>query len=281
MADQDERLPGYEPMLAAYHAAFAPELRAMIAGLPIRPGDRVADMACGDGAYSPWLAERVGPAGLVVAVDASTAYLERAREGAKAERVGFIAAALERLPFPDDTFDLVWCAQSLYSLPEPVAAVRRMARVVRPGGVVAVLENDTLHQIILPWPVEVELVVRAAELAAVAKRSDRPRKYYVGRRLRQVFADAGLVDCHERTRASDRLSPLGETERAFLSAYLRDLADRAGPELDRDTRATFERLIDGDSPDGMLNWPDFAATVIDHVVWGIKPGPATARESGR
>ena len=56
-------VPSYEPMLGAYHRAFAVELRAMIAALPISEGQALLDMACGDGVYSPLLAERVGAAG--------------------------------------------------------------------------------------------------------------------------------------------------------------------------------------------------------------------------
>ena len=43
-------------------------------------------------------------------------------------------------------------------------ALRHLVRVTKPGGVVAVLEADTLHHVILPWPIEVELAARAAEL---------------------------------------------------------------------------------------------------------------------
>ena len=97
-------LPDYEPLLAAYHRAFAVELRAMVACLPIREGDRVVELACGDGAYSPWLAHRVGPSGVVVAVDVSPAYLRVARAvsstTAFAARVAHVAA--------------LWSSSSLY-----------------------------------------------------------------------------------------------------------------------------------------------------------------------
>src|SRR4051812_1594724 len=63
-----DHLPDYQPLLGAYHAAYADELRAMIADLPIRPGAIVADIACGDGSYSRWLSER---SARVVAVDVS------------------------------------------------------------------------------------------------------------------------------------------------------------------------------------------------------------------
>ena len=55
----EDELPPYAAMLAAFHRGHAAELRAMIADLPLRPGDQVLDMACGDGAYTCWLAERV------------------------------------------------------------------------------------------------------------------------------------------------------------------------------------------------------------------------------
>ena len=266
-------LPDYEPMLADYHRAFAKELRAMVGSLPIREGDRVLDLACGDGAYSHWLVERVGATGAVMAVDLLPAYLNVARDETNDERAGFAAADIDRLPFPDDSFDLVWCAQSLFSLPSPVDAVRKMGRAARPGGVVAVLENDTLHQILLPWPIEVELAVRGAELLGFVEDSERPRKFYVGRQLLEVFRAAGLERCRKRTWASNRQAPLNTEERGFLEKYLRDLAERAGPHLDPKLRPAFERLVDPGSEDYMLDDPDFSLTCLDHVVLGFKPGP--------
>ena len=56
-------------MLAAYHRAFAAELRVMVDTLPLAPGSVVLDMACGDGVYTPWLAERVGPDGRLFAFE--------------------------------------------------------------------------------------------------------------------------------------------------------------------------------------------------------------------
>src|SRR4051812_38665309 len=123
----DSPIPSYEPMLAAYHRAFAPELRAMVGTLPLSEGQAVLDMACGDGVYSPWLAERVGPTGRVVAVDVMPEYLDLARKTAAssplASIIEFTAAPIESLPFDEATFDLCWCAQSFYSLPDPVEAV--------------------------------------------------------------------------------------------------------------------------------------------------------------
>jgi ubiquinone/menaquinone biosynthesis C-methylase UbiE len=102
-------------------------------------------MACGDGVYSAWLAERVGDNGRVVGVDIAPAYLELAREHVKSHPrskvISFQIGDIAGLPFADNEFDLAWCAHSLYSLPDPLAALRELRRVVRPGGAVAILET--------------------------------------------------------------------------------------------------------------------------------------------
>jgi len=270
-----DALPDYEPMLAGYHSAFAEELAGMVASLPIRSGDLVLEMACGDGAYTPWLAAKVGPSGGVIGLDVSTGYLEvaqkQSKRGAHASRSRFVAGSLDRIPFADQTFDAVWCAQSLFSLPEPVDAVTRMARMVKPGGLVAILENDTLHQVLLPWPVEVELAVRSAEWAALREESDHPRKFYVGRRLVGVLREARLVEIRVRSFASSRVAPIDAATRTFLAEYLRDLSERVSSRLDPTTRERFNRLADPGSTDYLLDQPDFLVTVVDHVIEGRVP----------
>jgi SAM-dependent methyltransferase len=266
------RLPDYAETMALYHRAYARELRAVVDALPLRVGDRVLDLACGDGAYSGWLARRVGPSGLVAAVDLSRAFLNLARSATEGEGVHLVTAAGQRLPFADGSFDLVWCAQSLYSLPDPVEAVRWMTRAVRPGGTVAVLENDTLHHILLPWPIEVELAVRAAELRGFAEESDRPWKFYVGRQLRDVFDRAGLECYRHRTLATNRHAPLEPDERGFFSLFLQNLRHRARPHLTDPVRTRFDRLVDPGSEDYILDQPGLTVTCIDHVVSGVRPG---------
>ena len=143
-----------------------------------------------------------------------------------------------------------------------------MADLVRPGGTVAVLENDSLHQIVLPWPVEVELAVRAAELEAFAEESKSPRKHYVGRRLVELFHEAGLTEVHARSFAATRQAPLGAAEREFLVAYLDGLRHRVADRLDPSTRGHFLQLVDPEA--GIVSHPDLTLTILNHVVTGIR-----------
>jgi len=272
--ENTHRLPGYARMMKAYHRAFAPELREVVRSLPIREGQEVLDMACGDGTYVPWLAECVGERGRVAAVDANAAFLEQAREtctDAAACEVEFVQAAVEGLPFEDGRFDLCWCAQSLYSLPEPVAALRRMLRVTKPGGYVAVLESDTLHHVVLPFPIDVELAARAAELGALAEESGDPEKFYVARNLRSIFREAGLEEIALRTVAYDRAAPLGRDETTFLTEHLKDLLESASGRLDAGARRRVEAILAPASRDFILRDPDLAVTIIDKVAVGRKP----------
>lgn len=155
-----------------------------------------------------------------------------ARRSRHHRRVHLLHADIHHLPLAENTLDLVWCAHGLYTLPDPVDALRRMARVVRPGGHVAVFENDESYHVLLPWPVEIELALKKAELLAFVETSNRPRKYYVGRDLRRVFQLAGLARCTVRSVAFTRQALLDPSTRSFLEGYLEDLRRRAGPHLE-------------------------------------------------
>ncbi len=275
----DPPLPDYAPMLRAFHRGFAVELEAMIDQLPIEPGHRVLEVACGDGAYTPWLARKAGQSGLVVGLDLSRSFLKLAdREASKIEsdspgssETRLVAASIERMPFPSGSFDVVWCAQSLFSLPEPLEAVLRMTEMAKPGGLVAVLEDDTLHQVLLPWPIDVELAVRTAEWESISEGIEHPRKFYIGRRLADLFHQAGLVDLRVRTFAADRMAPLDPATRTFFAEYLKRIRENVGPKMAPESRGQLERFVDPGSTDYLLDAPTLAATVIDHVVQGRKP----------
>ena len=125
----------------AYESLFVPALFAqwtapMIDIAGIARGQQVLDVACGTGVLARAAADRVGDAGAVVGVDLNPAML------AVAARVRpdleWREADVADLPFADGRFDAVLCQSALFFFPDVVGALREMARVVRPGGVVAV-----------------------------------------------------------------------------------------------------------------------------------------------
>jgi ubiquinone/menaquinone biosynthesis C-methylase UbiE len=273
----ERRLPRYAETMAAFHRAFAPELRAMIASIWPAGAKRVLDLACGDGCYSVWLAEQAGEAAEVYAVDVSREWLDMAQATAlrgAADRQQTIAADALRLPFAADSIDLVWCAQSLYSLPAPDAVLREAKRVLCPGGRLALMENDSLHQLLLPWPPALELRVRAAEMAANERASRHPDKFYVGRALRRRLADAGFGSCDKRTYASNRGGPLSGDVRQFVVGYLQSLRRWVKDDLAGDELQAFDRMLSPGRPECFFDDPHVTITSIDHLVWGEKPASA-------
>jgi SAM-dependent methyltransferase len=107
----------------------------------LRPGLSILDVGCGPGTITAGLAGLVAP-GEVTALEVSEDVLGLARSTVDAANVRFVVGDVRALEFPDDTFDVVHAHQVLQHLPDPVAALREMRRVCRPGGIVAARDGD-------------------------------------------------------------------------------------------------------------------------------------------
>jgi ubiquinone/menaquinone biosynthesis C-methylase UbiE len=123
---------------------MAEEIRIARLLLGLGPGDRVLDIACGPGNFSRAFAAAVGESGLVVGLDASRTMLERG--AADLRRSGIDNLVLVRgdataLPFLDDSFDGVCCFAALHLFADPFAGLDEMARVLVPGGRIALMTS--------------------------------------------------------------------------------------------------------------------------------------------
>lgn len=107
--------------------------------LNIPPGGTALDVGSGPGNVTASLGEAAGPGGLALGVDISEPMLARAVRTQAGSQVGFLRADAQRLPFRDSTFDAVTSLAVLQLIPDPSAALAQMARVLRPGGRLAVM----------------------------------------------------------------------------------------------------------------------------------------------
>lgn len=116
--------------------------QAAAAAADVAAGDRVLDCCTGTGDLAFALAERVTSLGEVVATDFAPAMLERARRkpAPPGAEVRFELADITRLPYADDEFAAATVAFGVRNVPDLDAALTEMARVVRPGGRVVILE---------------------------------------------------------------------------------------------------------------------------------------------
>jgi ubiquinone/menaquinone biosynthesis C-methylase UbiE len=257
-----------EAYQSSFQTAFKRDLDRILNSLPVPANARVLDVPCGNGFYARRLADRLGADGRLVAVDVSDDCLERTRSrlnGVSAPAVEVVEADAYALPFPDDTFDVVWCAQSLISL-DPVRAVREMHRVVKPAGLVAILEVDEFHHVLLPWPAAVEAELPAAVHAACVRKYGDGVKLSPTRRLRRVLKQAGFGSVRRDTYPAERAAPFDRSTTEFINHHLDYLRSLAYPHLPASLRPAFDRMSDPDSPDSLFRMPD-AEVVLINVVY--------------
>jgi len=117
----------------------------------LRPGERVVDIGSGAGLDSLIAAKMVGPDGQVIGVDMTRAMLEMARKSvseAGADNVEFREGLAEALPVPDGWADVVISNGVLNLLPDKLAALQEMARVLKPTGRLQI--GDILVQQVVP-----------------------------------------------------------------------------------------------------------------------------------
>ncbi len=100
----------------------------------VRAGQRALDVGCGPGVLTARLVDRLGVSN-VSAVDPSPPFVAAVRE--RLPGVEVRSAAAERLPFPDGRFDLTLAQLVVHFMSDPVTGLSEMARVTRPGGLVA------------------------------------------------------------------------------------------------------------------------------------------------
>jgi arsenite methyltransferase len=107
--------------------------------LNIPPGGTALDVGCGPGSVTAQLARAAGPDGLALGVDISEPMLARAVHAAAGSQVGFLRADAQRLPLRDHSVDAAVSIAVLQLIPDPAATLSEIARVLRPGGRLAVM----------------------------------------------------------------------------------------------------------------------------------------------
>jgi demethylmenaquinone methyltransferase / 2-methoxy-6-polyprenyl-1,4-benzoquinol methylase len=172
----------------------------------LRPGQRALDVAAGTGDLTAGLARQVGPSGLVVASDINGAMLEQGRERlidtGHVGNVQYVQASAERLPFADASFHCVTIGFGLRNVTDKATALASLARVVKPGGQLLVLEFSqplpglrTLYDAysfrILPLLGKVV----ARDEASYRYLAESIRMHPAQQELLGMLRDAGLEDC--------------------------------------------------------------------------------------
>ncbi|GAA2107083.1 class I SAM-dependent methyltransferase [Streptomyces synnematoformans] len=230
-----------------------------------RNASRILDIGSGPGWAASILAAAF-PASGVIAVDATPEFVERAAERfadhglgtrARAERGELDSAALDRL----GPADVVWSSHVVHHLPDPVDALRRLGRLLAPGGVLALAEGG-LPARYLPGGYGVAAPGFVSRLEAAL--SDYFVQHWsltapaVGgeRDWPLLLADAGLRHLESRTFLLDIQAPVDDRVRAYIVDRFRQIADRVGDRLDAQDAAALDRLLDPNDALALVNRAD-------------------------
>ena len=156
----------------------------------LRPGMRVLDVGCGPGTITRDLGALVGAQGEVLGLDSSDDVVSQAAAACDLPQVRFTVGDALHLDVADGSYDVVHAHQVLQHLTDPVAALREMRRVTRPGGLVAVRDADYAA---MTWHPAVPALDRWLELYRAAARAH-DAEPDAGRRLLGWAQAAGFAE---------------------------------------------------------------------------------------
>lgn len=179
----DKEATSYDKQMQFFERLLSPDSRAWICGQAF---GKTLEVAVGTGLNLPFY-----PGGVqLTGVDFSPAMLSIARR--RAEELGRVAdlreADAHELPFPDASFDAVVCTYGLCAIPDESRAVREMNRVLRPGGLLLLVDHIAGRA----WPTRA--IQRLAEVVTVPLEGE----HFLRRPLHRVTAEGLSVERCER-----------------------------------------------------------------------------------
>jgi ubiquinone/menaquinone biosynthesis C-methylase UbiE len=245
-------------------------IRAMIKALHLPAGSCGLDAGCGIGLQCLLLADEVGITGHVTGLDVSAEMLdygrEMVREAGLSERISFQEGDVAHLPFDDETFDWVWSSDCVGYAPwESLPLLRELARVVKPGGIVAIAAWSSEN--LLPgYPrLEARLEATSAGIAPFVQ-GKKPELHFL--RALGWFQELGLKEPEAKVFADSVHALLTDKIRNALVALFDMRWPGVSTELSPEDLAEFQRLCRPDSPDFILNLPDYYAFFSYSMFWG-------------
>lgn len=249
-----------------------PTLRVMIEELQLTKGSRGLDAGCGIGLQCLLLSREVGLRGHVTGMDISEEMLACGRETVKeaglSERISFQKGDITKLPFGNNVFDWVWSSDCAAYSCEALSLLKELVRVVKPGGTVAIAAWSS-EKLLPGYPhLEARLGTTSAGFAPFIEGTN-PKLHFL--RALGWFNELGLKKAKAKTFAGSVCAPFDDAIRNALIALIDMRWSDISTELSPDDLTEFQRLCLADSPDFILNLPDYHAFFTYTMFWGQKP----------
>lgn len=248
--------------LDRHFLACQPEYEAMLKSVGLQAGWRVLDAGCGSGCFLPLMSQLLGPSGQIDALDLApenvTHVETQQRQNVFACPVTARVGSVVNLPYTDDTFDTLWCAAITQYLNDDDlnSMLREFRRVLKPGGLLALKDASMMCTQLQPLDPLFLPRFRQAEVNA--------GNAYIVQNLRNAELPtwarrAGFQIIRANTVMVERWQPLHTVEKEYLAELFGygELLATANEYLSDADKAVWAKLADVDSPDHILNHPDF------------------------
>lgn len=245
--------------LDSHFEVSMPDYKAMLYAAGFQKGWQVLDAACGTGSFIPFMAPLLGVGGKISAMDLAPENVEltRKRTANLICKVEAKVGNLTHLPYPDNTFDAIWCANSTQFLTneELFQFFAECSRVTIPGGLIAIKDYDvTTMQINYIAPFDFWRLIEKMKQQDYTRMLGMLRTINLGGYMKQ----AGFFDVSTKTTVSEWTLPLSNTEKRYFSEFFQYLANIADEYLTNpEDLKVWKPLHDPASPNNPLNKPNF------------------------
>ena len=148
--------------------------------LTIRPGATILDVGTGTGVFLPYLLDKVGMCGRIIALDHAEKMLAKAKAKGFSGNIVYLCADVLAIPLTDETCDAVVCYSSLPHFPDKAQALREMKRLLKKGGGIFICHSSarehinsihrripTVQNDLLPDPIEMMALLTNAGFTGI------------------------------------------------------------------------------------------------------------------
>lgn len=250
-----------------------PAIRQAIEAADLPSGSHGLDAGCGIGTHALWLAEATG--GKVTGLDINGDNLAVARKRAELkslpDRIDFVEGSIFKLPFGDDTFDWSWCSDTMWPVvvSDPVAVLKDLSRVVKPGGTIAIL--FWTNQIFFPgYPLFEARWNQAFVSSTHYFKFGEPAQHHMC--ALGWLRRAGLEQARAQSFLAEHQAPFDDDMRKSLTFCFNMFYDSLKSGLSKGDEAEYQRICNPESEDFILNNPDYYCNLSYTIFHARVPG---------
>ena len=250
-----------------------PAIQKAIAAANLPRGSHGLDAGCGIGTHALWLCAATG--GKVTGLDINSDNLavakKRVEQKSLSDRIDFIEGSILELPFDDDSFDWSWCSDTLWPVvaPDPVAVLKDLSRVVKPGGTIAVL--FWTNQIFFPGYPQFEARWNMAFVSSTHYlKFGEPDQHHM--RALSWLRRAGLEYPKAQSFLAEFQAPFADDIRDSLGFCFQMFYDSLKSGLSKEDEAEYQRICNPESADFILNNPDYYCNLSYTIFHARVPG---------